>query len=75
MLHIFKYTNTHQNNDLNFDLVYHNVESNDFVMEIIQAGRNIYVNSKEKLPPNTPSPRGHTIHINLFVDSYRNGNR
>ena len=55
--------------------MYHNVESNDFVMEIIQAGRNIYVNSKEKLPPNTPSPRGHTIHINLFVDSYRNGNR
>jgi hypothetical protein len=34
-----------------------------------------YRDAKESLPPNAPSPRGHTVQMNVFVDADHAGNR
>ena len=44
-LHIFKYFDTHQNNDFAFDPMHHNLENNDVVKDRIQVMQNIYVGS------------------------------
>ena len=51
-LHIFKYINTHQENDVDFYPMYHKVEIYDAVKEIIQGVINIYLYSQEDLPFN-----------------------
>ena len=63
-LHIFKYLDIHPDNDLNFDPMCHNVESNDVVKTRIQSMLSIYFDTQEYLPPNATSPRVRPIKLN-----------
>ena len=53
-----------QYNDLDFDNIHHNVESNVVVKDKIEEMRNIYADTQKYLPPNEPYPRGFPIQLN-----------
>ena len=50
----FKYINTHQEKDLSFDILYHNVEINNFVKEIIQVAIYMLIPNKTYLLTEIP---------------------
>jgi hypothetical protein len=72
VLHIFSYLKCHENSNLVFDpqpkywdeLQFSKFDWSEF-----------YRDAKESLPPNAPSPRGHTVQMNVFVDADHAGNR
>ena len=72
VLHIFSYLKCHENSNLVFDpqpkywdeLQFSKFDWSEF-----------YRDAKESLPPNAPSPRGHAIQMNVFVDADHAGNR
>ena len=76
-LHIFKYLDIHQENELTFDPNYYNIpayQMNDADSKI-QAMKNLYVDTEDDTPPNAPEPRGIPVQINCFVDSDHAGDR
>ena len=46
-VHIFKYLDTYEHNDLDFYTMYHNAEIVDVARERIETMRNLYVNARE----------------------------
>jgi hypothetical protein len=74
-LHVFKYLEIHKKNDLAFDPLYHNIESDQNIQEKVKVMRDLYVDAEEDLPPNAPEPRGNPVQMNVFVDSDHAGDR
>ena len=74
-LHIFKYLELHNKNDLAFDPMYQKVESDQNIEEKIEEMRKIYLDAKEDVPPNAPEPRGRPVQVVCFEDSDHAGNR
>ena len=74
-LHVMKYLDIHNENDLAFDPAYHHIEDPNLVQARIKAMHEIYPDAKEELPPNAPEARGNPLQINCFVDSDHAGDR
>ena len=67
-LHIFKYMETHIENQLSFDPLYqYHAHSND-IRKIINDMKQVYIDATEDFPPNAPEPRSKSLQINCFVD-------
>ena len=74
-LHIYKYLETHIDNDLSFDPMYHDFANSNQNYQKIDEMKKIYVNAKEELPTNSPKPREKSIQLNCFVDLDHAGER
>ena len=74
-LHIFKYLDQHKNNNLSSEPVYHNVEDPDLVQARMEAMKEMYPDTVEDMPPNSPPPRGNPVEVNCFVDSDHAGDK
>ena len=74
-LHIFKYLETHNSNDLAFDPLYLLVENDGVIRNRNESMRALYPDAIEDLPPNAPESRGNSVQINCFVDSDHAGDR
>jgi len=72
VIHIFAYLKHHENSNMVFDPKYITWDSKAFVTE---DWSEFYKDAKEQLPPNAPSPRGHAVQINAFVDADHAGNQ
>ena len=74
-LHVFKYLYIHKYNDLSFDTLTHDVESDKNIQLKIQAMWYLYVNAEEDIPTNSPEHRGNPIQMNIFFNSDHAGDR
>ena len=74
-LHIFKYLETHIDNDLLFDPMHHNIVDSGKKYEKAKEMKKIYIDAKEEFPTNAPLPRGKSIQLNWFVDLDHAGDR
>jgi hypothetical protein len=72
VFHIFAYLKHHENSNIDFDPNCVAWESEPFVQ---QEWAEFNKDAKEQLPPNMPSPRGHAVQLNAFVDADHAGNR
>jgi len=72
VLHIFSFLKAHLNSHLVFDPNYVAWENASFKK---YDWREFYSDAKEAIPPNAPSPRGHPVEINAFVDANHAGNK
>ena len=76
-LHIIKYLDIHQGNELTFDpdeYVFTETELEE-TRNKYKAMKQIYVDAKEDLPTNAPTPLGEPVQVNCFVDSDHAGDR
>ena len=69
-LHVFKYLEIHNDNDLSFDPCYKRVTSDQNIQGKVQVMEDLYVDTGEKIPPNAPKPREKPVQVNCFVNSY-----
>ena len=67
-LHIFKYLDQNKKNELAFDPAYHNVEDPALVQAQMKAMKEMYPDTVEDMPPNSPLTRGNPVKDNCFVD-------
>ena len=74
-LHIFKYLETHIDNDLSFDPIYNNIVDSGKNYEKAKEMKKIYIDAKEVFPTNAPLQRGKSIQLNCFVHSDHAGDR
>ena len=74
-IHIFKYLDIHHSNDIAFDPMYQQVNSDQNTKQKIQAMKELYADAIEDLPHNAPKPRGRPVQVNCFVDSDHAGDR
>lgn len=74
-LHMFKYLEIHNQNELALDPAYHDVVDPQFVEEKIKRMKQMYPDAQEDIPPNAPAPRGNVIELNCFVDSDHAGDK
>lgn len=74
-LYIFKHLEVHDENDITFNQLCHDIDSGEDIDGKINEMRQIYVNTVEDLPTNTPESRGRPIQINFFVDFDHAGDR
>ena len=74
-LHIFKYLETHINNDLSFDPLYQKVNSFFDPRSLICEMKGIYADTQEDIPTNALMPRGKSVQLNCFVDADHSGDR
>jgi hypothetical protein len=72
VLHIFAYLKHHENSHMVLNPNYVTWEAEIFNQ---QAWTEFYKDAKEQVPTNAPSPRGHAVQINAFVDADHAGNR
>jgi len=72
VLHIFAYLKHHEQSNMVFDPNDITWEADAFVKH---DWTEFYKDAKESLPPNAPTPRGHPVQINGFVDADHAGNR
>ena len=76
-LHIVKYLDIHQSNELTFDPQEYTFTETE--MEVtrkkFKAMSQIYIDAKEDIPSNAPSPLGEPVQLNCFVDSDHAGDR
>ncbi len=72
VFHIFAYLKCHENSNIVFDPNHIAWESEPFVQG---EWSEFYKDAKEHLPSNAPSPRGHAVQVNAFIDSDHAGNR
>ena len=68
-LHIFRYLDFQNQNDLAFDICSQYVTSDQDNEPNIRVLIILYVDAINKLPPNSPKLRGRRIYIYCFVDS------
>ena len=74
-LHIFKYLETHIDNDFSFDPLYQNVTHVYDAEFLICEMKQSYVDATEDLPTNALQPRGKSIKKNRLVDGDHGGDR
>ena len=74
-LHIFKYLDQHNNNELALDPAYHNVEDPALVQAQMKVMKEMYPDAVEDLPPNSTPPQVNPVEINCFVDSDHAGDK
>lgn len=71
---MFKYLDIHKENFINFDPTYVDLKESVNNLNSPEARARImkylYPDTEEKIPPNTPEPRGKPVKINCFVDAY-----
>jgi len=72
VMHIFAYLKHHKNSNMVFNPNYITWESDAFEH---YDWSEFYKDAKEQLPPNAPTPRGHVVQINAFIDADHAGNR
>jgi hypothetical protein len=72
VFHIFSYIKHHTNSHLVFDPNYVAWEQANFNET---NWKEFYGDVEEPIPPNAPSPKGHPIQINAFVDADYAGNK
>ena len=72
VLHIFAYLKHHENSNMVFDPNYVTWEMEAFIQH---NWTEFYKDAKEQIPVNAPSPRGHAVQINAFVDADHAGNK
>jgi hypothetical protein len=72
VLHVFAYLKYHDNSNLVFDPTYVTWEEAGFTQH---DWSNFYKDATEKLPPNTPNPRGNAVQMSTFVDADHAGNK
>ena len=68
-LRVFKYLDCHKTNEIAMDPAYHVIMDKEEMEQKINEMKQLYVDSKEELPPNAPDPRGMGIQVNAFVDA------
>ena len=74
-LHVFKYLETHIENDLAFDPLHHSHPYPRDPNQIIREMKEIYADAIDEIPPNAPKPRGKSVQINCFVDADHGGDK
>ena len=74
-LHIFKYLEIHNDNELAMDPAYQDVEHPDIINQRIANMKQMYPDAVEDIPSNAPEPRGNPVQINCFVDSDHAGDK
>ena len=74
-LHIFKYLETHIENDLALDPLYHLHPYPRDPSQIIGDMKKVYADAIDEVPPNAPKPRGKSVQINCFVDADHGGDK
>ena len=62
-------------NDISFDTCYQRVTSDQNIQSKIQVVKDLYVDSREEIPPNSPKPGGKPVQVHCFVDSGHVGDR
>ena len=67
-LHIFKYLETHMDNELAFVPMYLKTVPKCDPETLIREMKQVYVDVEEDPPSNAPPPRGKNVQINCFVD-------
>jgi hypothetical protein len=72
VFHIFGYLKRNKRASILFDEQCVNWNEADFPR---QDWTDFYRGAKEAIPPNAPTPRGHPVQINCFVDADHAGNR
>ena len=72
-LHIFKYLETHIQNDLSFDPLDYNHAHPMNISKVINDMKEVYVYAIEDLPPNAPELRRKSLQINCFVGADHGG--
>ena len=65
-LHIYKYPETHINNNLLFDPMYHDFADLGQNYQKVDEMKKVYVDAKEELPTNAPKPHEKKHPIELF---------
>ena len=77
-LHIFKYLDIQKENFIALDPTYVNLDNPVNHLDLPEARAKVmkeyYLDAEEKIPPNSPKPRGKAIQINCFVDADHAGN-
>ena len=68
-LHIFKYLEIHNSNDLAFDPLYHTITSDLDTSSMTKAMKDLYVYAEGSLPLNAPESRGLPVQLICFIDS------
>ena len=69
VIHILKYLDQHNRNELYFDPAYHNLKDAALVQARMKSMKEMYPDAVEDLPPNSTLPRGNPAEVNFFVDS------
>jgi len=72
VFHIFTYLKHHMNSHMVFDPKYVSWDTASFTD---YDWKEFYRDAKEATPPNAPTPRGHPVQINAFVDADHAGNK
>ena len=60
-LHVFKYTEIHNVNDLDFNICYQRVISDKNIQSKGQLMKDFYVDTGEEIPPNISKPIGKPV--------------
>ena len=68
-LHTFKYLEAHIDNEILFDPLYQEIQSNVDPQRLTREMKDIYVDACEELPTNAPISQGRSIQLNCFVDA------
>ena len=68
-LHVFKYLDIHNDNEIAFDPAYHNIDDPTAVDRRVSEMKALYPDAIEDMPPNAPPPRDNPVEINYFLDS------
>ena len=74
-LHVFKYLEIHDVNDLAFKSCNERVTSYQSIQGKVQVMKDFYVDAGEETSPNDPNLRGKPVQVNCFVDSDHAGDR
>ena len=78
-LHVFRYLEIHNANDLAFNPCYQCVTSDQNIQSKVQAMKDFHFDGGEEIPPNAPKPRGKKVRKTspgqFFVNSDHAGDR
>ena len=75
VLHVFKYLEINNADELFFNTCYHRVTSYQSIQSKVQAMKDLYADAGKEIPLNAPNPRGKSVQVNCFVDSDHAGYR
>ena len=74
-LHIFKYLDQHEENEIDFDMAYHIVEDPELFQAQMKVMKEMYPDVVEDLSLNSPPHQGNPVKINCFVDNDHSGDK
>ena len=74
-LHIFKYLEIDNKNNIAFDTCYNSVTSDQDIQGKVEALEDYYFDAGEGITPNAPITRGKTVQVNCFSNYDHSGYR